>query len=541
MIGRKLEDQVLFRRIFEASVQGILVLDEQGTILRANRALHKIFGYHTNELLLKGLETLIPNKQGKKHSVLQKKFFENPKERAMGAEHEFLGLKKDGSQLPLDISLSPTAVGGKKIVIVFVTDVSDKKKVEQALKAHERENREQLEEKVRVRAAEVTATVQKLVETNLSLEDQIQTTKAAENRAITSQALFAAIAKNFPNGLIAVFNAEMEFVYLEGEELVKNNFDKTDYEGKNIDDIPLIPEYLKEQVKKDIRKTLSGEHLSFELTYCSETFSANSIPLYADKNVTWALFVYNNISDHKQVQEELENALKIEQELNELKSRFISMASHEFRTPLSAILSSAILIGKQNEPGKEERRAKHVARIRTNVKNLVVILNDFLSLSKLEEGMASVKPEHFDLVHFANELLEELEGAKKEGQTINLHSTKQVVPVFVDPKLLNHVLINLLSNAIKYSNENQAIQFEIEIAADKVKMRIMDQGIGIPKEEQENLFERFFRAKNATNIQGTGLGLHIVKQYIELMSGTVEFTSEIGKGSSFFIQLPLNL
>ena len=271
-------------------------------------------------------------------------------------------------------------------------------------------------------------------------------------------------------------------------------------------------------------------------------YAVNATPLKSNGDgAVWGLFVYNNITDQKNVQAELAKALKAEQELNALKSRFISMASHEFRTPLSAILSSAILIGKQNEPGKEERRKKHVARIRTHVKHLVVILNDFLSLSKLEEGKVQAKPQHFELIQFCKIMVDEMEATKKEGQTIQLRHREDKIPVVLDPKLLSHILINLLSNALKYSDENQEIIMEIRKEEKAIVFSITDSGIGIPEEEQEHLFERFFRAKNATNIQGTGLGLHIVKQYSELMEGTISFRSKPGEGSTFTVKLPHNL
>jgi signal transduction histidine kinase len=229
-------------------------------------------------------------------------------------------------------------------------------------------------------------------------------------------------------------------------------------------------------------------------------------------------------------------ALIKEHELNELKSRFISMASHEFRTPLSAISTSAILIAKQNMPVKEEKRVKYVERIRSNVRNLVVILNDFLSLGKLEEGKVQSKPERVDLVEFTNNLIDEMKPNRKEGQKIKLVTQQVTVPVYLDPKLLKHIFTNLLSNAIKYSEKGDQILVKLKKGKEKVSLAVTDQGIGIPIEEQDNLFDRFFRAENSINIQGTGLGLHIVKQYTQLMGGKVSFKSEVGKGSTFLVE-----
>ena len=249
--------------------------------------------------------------------------------------------------------------------------------------------------------------------------------------------------------------------------------------------------------------------------------------------------VYSNISEQKRAELDIKEALKKEQELNELKSRFVSMASHEFRTPLTAILSSATLIGKLNQPGKEERREKYVKQIESNVQNLVVILNDFLSMSRLEEGKTSFQPEPFDLVQLSKLVVDEIETSKKEGQKITLKHDRPTILVTLDSKLMRHILVNLISNAIKYSAENTKIDIAITSQDNKAMIQVSDQGIGISPEEHYNLFDRFFRAKNATNIQGTGLGLHIVKQYTELMGGTVNFKSEVGKGTTFFVEFPV--
>jgi PAS domain S-box-containing protein len=398
----------------------------------------------------------------------------------------------------------------------------------------------ELEEQVEERTNELKATVQKLVETNLNLKDQVLDTKSAENRAMASQTMFTAIARNFPKGVIIVFNTEFDIVYIDGGELHRMGLDKTEFEGINIIDTDIFSKERIDQIKDNIKKTMEGEHLSFEIEFRRRNYSVNTSPLYDDDHkVKWTLFVYNDITKQKQAERNIRSALVREQELNELKSRFISMASHEFRTPLSAILSSAILIGKQNEPGKEVKREKYIGQIKTNVRNLVVILNDFLSLSKLEEGKVRVHKEKFDIVPFSKSLVDEIDSSKKYGQKIAVKHKKPTINVFLDPKLTRHILTNLLSNAIKYSQENKNIDLILDKNQKNVVIKVVDQGIGIPKEEQSNLFQRFFRADNSSIIQGTGLGLHIVKQYVELMGGHVSFESELNKGATFIVEIPI--
>jgi len=235
--------------------------------------------------------------------------------------------------------------------------------------------------------------------------------------------------------------------------------------------------------------------------------------------------------------EELTISLEKEKEVNDLKSRFVSMASHEFRTPLSTILSSISLLAKYNSSDEQPKRDRHIDRIKSSVKTLTDILNEFLSLGRIEEGKVEVKSEEFDLTDFINDLINEMNVLLKPNQNIQYkHLGNQTT--YLDSNLLKHVLVNLISNAIKFSPDNSMITIETKIDADLTYIQINDQGIGIPKADQVHLFERFFRASNVTNIQGTGLGLHIVGRYIELLNGEIKYTSELEKGSTFSITLP---
>ncbi len=397
-----------------------------------------------------------------------------------------------------------------------------------------------LEEEVKFRTDELMATIKKLVESNLNYEDQIQETKLAENRALSNQQMFLAIAKNFPKGAIAVVNNDFTLEYIEGRELDNFRVKGKDLMGLSIDAINILNLEQKQAIKKDILKTLSGSHLTFEVEFKKNTYVVNTTPLFSKEDaIQQALFVYSNISEQKQIELDILEALRKEQELNELKSRFISVASHEFRTPLSAILSSANLIGKQSID-LEERRKKYVGIIKSNVKSLVTILNDFLSLSKLEEGKVLSQPIVFELIAFSKSIIEEIEPSKKDGQVILFTNETDAIEVFFDPKIVRHVLTNLVSNAIKYSNQQDEIEIRIHKNGNNVILEVSDHGIGIPLDEQSNLFERFFRARNAVNINGIGLGLYIVKQYIELIGGTITVESELNKGTTFFVELPIN-
>ncbi|MFZ5554327.1 MAG: ATP-binding protein [Bacteroidota bacterium] len=238
---------------------------------------------------------------------------------------------------------------------------------------------------------------------------------------------------------------------------------------------------------------------------------------------------------------EVLQALEKEKQLNELKSRFVTTASHEFRTPLGTILSSASLIARYNAAEDEEKRVKHIERIRSSVSNLTEILNDFLSLDKLEEGIIRNNPVEFEIESFISSSLDELKPILKSGQSISFVNEGQTnTIVSLDNQILKNVIINLVSNAIKYSPESSPITVSFKAKGENCKIDVTDRGIGIPEHDQQHIFERFFRANNATNIQGTGLGLNIVKKYVELMKGKISFTSKPSEGTTFTVELPVN-
>ena len=252
---------------------------------------------------------------------------------------------------------------------------------------------------------------------------------------------------------------------------------------------------------------------------------------------TRTIQLQSTLNELEASKEELTISLEKEKEVNDLKSRFVSMASHEFRTPLSTILSSISLLAKYTTTEDQPKRDKHIDRIKSSVKTLTDILNEFLSLGRIEEGKVDVKPDSFDLTEFMSNIINEMNVLLKPNQ--NIQYTHIGSPItYSDSNLLKHVIVNLLSNAIKFSPDNSIINIESKVDDNNTTLQITDQGIGIPKSDQVHLFERFFRATNVTNIQGTGLGLHIVGRYVDLLKGDIKYNSELEKGSKFTIQYP---
>lgn len=241
----------------------------------------------------------------------------------------------------------------------------------------------------------------------------------------------------------------------------------------------------------------------------------------------------------KENENELVNALENERNLHLLKSRFISVASHEFRTPLANILSSLSLVDRYHSPEHLDQRNKHIQKIKTNIHYLNGILNEFLSLTRMEEGKFVLKIEEFSLREFIQELIEDFNYLKKNDQSL-IFSSKVSDNDFLiktDKTCIRHILNNLLSNAIKYSGDQSEIKVFLSKSANDFIIDVEDNGIGIPEEEQAFIFNIFYRASNVLNIQGTGLGLNIVRKYLDSIGGSMEFSSKENKGTKFKIRL----
>ncbi len=395
--NHKMDSKEGIEALFLYAAEGIIVTDDKGFITRVNPSAEQLFGYEKNELIGQKIEILIPKRLTNKHNTQREKYEHNPHARKMGAEMELFALKKNGTEFPVEISLSPYSSNEGRFVIAFIIDITLRKIQEEKSKNYSAD----LEKQVKNRT--------------LILEEAI-------------------------------------------EEL--------------------------ERTKKDLHK-----------------------------------------------------ALEKEIELNELKTRFVSMASHEFRTPLTTMMSSLSLIKKYGEQQETENQQKHIVKIKTSINNLTDILNDFLSLSKLEEGKVENIPEILNLKSFLQDVVSEMHSMATEDQKLTQSYIGSEI-VLLDKKLLKNVLFNLISNAIKFSNHGGIIEISAQVLNSSVKISVSDSGIGIPKEDQKHLFERFFRGHNATYIQGTGLGLNIVAKYVEQMNGFIDFESIESKGTTFNIIIP---
>lgn len=519
----------LLQSVFTSASEGIIIVNRNGQIVLANKSAENLFGYDSEELVKQTLEVLIPNRYREKHPQHREGYFNAPKSRKMASGLDLTALRKDGTEMPVEISLSSFSSDEQMYTAAFIVDVTLRKQQEKQLKENEsrlKEYSERLELKVKERT-------QELEFLNLGLQSQVQERKVAEATLVEAQKLYTAIAENFPNGLISVLDMDFRFVFVNGSELNRRGWERKGLIGD---------EYLSyvtnhEEVAPFLHELASGEELSKEVALGDQTYQLHGVPLRdEDDEIFQLLIVEENITAQKKAQEEVKQNLAKEKELNELKSRFVSMASHEFRTPLSTILSSVSLIGKYPDDAREKRQ-KHILRIKSAIANLTNILNDFLSIGRLEEGKVEAVFETVDLTALIHETREEIEPSLKNGQKL-VCECQEGIEIWSDPRLLKNVFLNLLSNASKYSDEDQQVLVACVDKGTYYDMTVQDFGNGIPKAEQTNIFSRFFRAGNVTNIQGTGLGLYIVKNYLTMLGGEISFKSEEDKGTTFFLKLP---
>lgn len=247
--------------------------------------------------------------------------------------------------------------------------------------------------------------------------------------------------------------------------------------------------------------------------------------------------VYNELEERvKERTRELINSLTREKEMSALRTQFFSTASHEFKTPLTSILTSADILESYNREGMyTEQRARHINRITTCSKQLIGIVSDLLASEKIEQGKTEMIYEKFDIKEFTTSIIEQLESSLKKGQHIRYahYGNTEVIQV---KNILGNLLLNLLSNASKYSEESQPVDVCMEVTGKKITLQVKDHGIGIPAIDQPHIFDSFFRATNTEGISGTGLGLHIVKRYMELLNGSIQFESRENEGTTFTLR-----
>lgn len=536
--------------LFENSKEGIIIFDIEKNIKVVNPKILKLLGYKEDELVGKSIDYIIhtPLKEGPADNIGEINFIDIND--SSGKEQLFYARKHNAAVFPVSIHICSFESNGTTLFVCFIIDITEKIKQRASIKHAyedlvkysedlERLNLE-LEERVEERTKTLSRTVKELEVINKLFHQELINKQDALRDLSKSRQMLETITDNFPNGMVSIINKDFCYLYVRGQEIDAMSLSSEDLIGTLF--LPLRNKDENCEIKEKLRRAFNGEKVAFECynQKSDKFFLLNGVPLRDARNeISQVLLVSQNVTALKKAKYKVSKALIKERRLNEMKSRFVSTASHEFRTPLGAILTSASLLSLYNGSEDQPKREKHINRINTSVSHLTEILNNFLSLGKIEEGKIINQVAEFDLDNFFEDIKEEMHLITKAGQKICINNELGDTKICLDKQLLRNILTNLISNSIKYSNENNVIQVNVAKSENEISFAVIDEGIGIPEADKRHLFETFYRASNVENIKGTGMGLHIIKRYLTIMNGNVEYESTLGKGSCFTVKFPV--
>lgn len=479
--------------------EGIVIANQDGAIVFANRAARGMFG-DDSWLDGKTVEDLIPSPQRRHHESLREAYHAAPSHRRMGQGRELNALRSDGSIFPVEISLNPLELGSQRFTAAMIIDISERKALENQ--------------------------VHRL---NKLLEQQVLDRTRELNR---SQLLYRTVARNYPDGTIFVLDNQLRYEFAEGKELFEWNLTSEDLKGSAY--LDQLPDDLKPQVEQRLRAVIEGKNCVFEVEHHGATYRLNAVSVQVEADeAPRILVVEQNVTEAK-------NALLKERQLNELKSRFVSMASHEFRTPLSTISSSAELAKAHAQRNNAERVELHLDKIRNAVDHLVSILDDYLSLERFETRNWHELREPLNVPEIVKATAQRQRGSLKRGQTLNVSIDHPAAEnEWSHAEAIQGIVSNLVSNAIKYSDEGDAIHLALDRTDSAWKLKVQDEGVGIDPADQQDIFTRFYRCDRTSHIPGTGVGLDLVQQYAQLLEGQIQVHSVLGIGTTFTIVWPI--
>jgi PAS domain S-box-containing protein len=496
-----LEKNEVLKILTEVISEGILIVDDQQNIVASNAVADRMFGYLDGELGGKPLEILIPKNIRGQHRGDAGGFIQKGRRRKMGQGLDLVGLQKDGGEFPLEISLNPFTLLQRRYVMAIIVDISERKKSEQTIDHWFEVFNESLNEIY-------IFDVESFVFINVNRGAQL-------NLGYTMEEL----------NQMSVLDIKTDLSQESFQKLISPLVDKT----REKVDFETIHR------RKDGSAYPVEVHLQLSSIGKKQVFLAIVLDITERKNYTQHL--ENTVEERT---EQLREALKAEKQLNELKTKFLSLVSHEFKTPLSSILTSNSLLSKYTKTDQQEKRDKHINTIKEKVKYLDNILTDFLSIERLDTGKVKYNISTFPLSKIINEVIYNSNTLLKEGQRIQYPKDIDGITVSFEEKIMELSLSNLLHNAIKYSHEDTNIELRVTENNDSLHIDIIDEGLGIPEEDQPFIFDRYYRASNVLTSQGTGIGLNIVKQHMLNLGADISFKSKPGAGSTFTLTIPKN-
>ena len=488
-----------FRELVDAAPDGVIVADAQERIVLVNLEAERMFGYARGELRGQPIEVLIPERVRPQHAGHVANYASAPRVRPMGIGRELVGRRKDGTELPIEISLAPIQTSNGLLVTAGIRDVTERRRLE-------RDNR---------RAhAYLTSAVDAVPEAfALFDEDDRLVLINSSGRELFGASGGAVIGKTYGE--------------LLGRALRGGAFDFSSETREQLYERWLAYHHNPSAVLEV--RTGTGRYLRVRSTRTGH----GSVSLITD------------ITDDVVHAEELRAAREAAEAASAAKSEFLSSMSHELRTPLNAILGFAQLLERDRQQPLPERQRERLQHVLRGGEHLLRLIDDVLDLSRIEAGRITISPEPVSARDVLEEVVAALEPMASRAAIAIYRPVKGVVEiprVLADRTRLAQILMNFGSNAIKYGKPGGHVTFSIRASGTAiVRITVMDDGIGIPADKQAKVFEPFQRAgQEAGPIEGTGIGLSIAKRLAEMTMGRVGFSSEVGRGSEFWIEIPVH-
>ncbi|MBX3585277.1 MAG: PAS domain S-box protein [Ramlibacter sp.] len=488
---RNLSDAtVRLQTLIATANDAVVTIDAQSRIIDWNDAAERMFGWSREEVLGHLLTDLvIPAEHRPQHNAGIERFLADGSAPIFNRRVETTALRRSGETFDAELSVWPVRTGDHYTFSSFIRDISRRKAAERAL-------------------AESEAKYRTVVE---NVNEGILVTAAgrilyANPRALALTGLDEETAKSRPF---------IEFIHADDRDLVLGNH---------------LRRLRGEQVEN---------HYQFRVIHTDGDIRWLEISavVFDWQGTPATLNFLTDVTLRRQTEQDMRSALERERELSELKSRFVAVASHEFRTPLAAILSSVELLDDYGERLPADERKEMLSMIKTGVARMNDMVDQVLLTSRLEAGRFSFSPSPQRMPDLLVQIAAEMDSAHPQASRIAMDCDGVDAPRQVDSQLLRHILMNLLNNALKYSPPESAVTCSIRANGDCLHLRVADRGIGIPPADLPRLFESFHRGTNVGNIQGTGIGLHIVKECVALHSGTVDVDSQPGQGTTFHVRL----
>ena len=541
--------QTLLSAVFADAADGIILVNAIGEIIYVNKSISRIFQYSEKEILGQNFSFLLPGSdQNPKADDI--KMVAKGISQQLESKIEVNGRKKDGNQIPVFLSISRFAYEDEIYYSGLLRDISDFKNAQTAL----------IKERTLLKKY-LFVTNSIIIELDAFGSIMMFNHKAEEITGYKTEnvlgqnwfdlVLNPQVAKVFKLEWKSIFSGEQELIEFLSHKITTKDGDIKIIKWHSISN---------KNERGEIESILAS---GIDITQLMETerelkLLNNKLEKEVEKrtnelvNAVNGLLNTNRKLDNEIVEKEkvqialleseaqLRLSLEKELELNQLKSRFLSMASHEFKTPISTVLSSISLLERYEEGEISEKKQKHFKRIKGALNHMTFMLDDFFSITKFEEGRINTKEETILLNDFCMKIIETFQNNLKVDQTISLKALEHDFEFNTDPNLLKQIILNLLSNASKYSDPKEQIIIRIIEKEKDLNFEIEDRGMGIPPEDQKHLFTRFFRAGNVNHIKGSGLGLNIVRDYVKLLNGEISVKSKVGKGSLFIVSLPKN-